>query len=121
MSLANIVLYGNLGRDPETRYTKAGAMFLEFSMAVTKRRNNEESTNWYRVTVWGKQAEALEGLAQGGALTKGASVIVLGDLTVRDYEKDGTPRYSLDVNANSVQLAGGRGKQAEADEDSLPF
>lgn len=120
MSVANITLLGNVGREPETKHTSTGKMNVVFSMAVSKKRGTEETTNWYRVTCWGKLAETMDGLAQGGALTKGAKVLVIGRLEARDYTAaDGTPKYSLDVDANDVQLVGGRGKQAE--EEPLPF
>ena len=82
MSLAHITLYGNLGRDAETRYTKSGTMNVSFSMAHSERRGEgEERTDWYRVTAWGKLAETLDRFAQDGSLIKGTPVVVLGRLT----------------------------------------
>src|SRR5690349_3098191 len=127
MSLAHITLYGNLGRDPETRYTKSGQMNVSFSMAVGTRRGQDEHTDWYRVTVWGKQAEIMDKFAQDGALAKGTPVVVLGRLSVSEYTSNGgEARYSLDVNADSVQLAGARGNGSASssasatDIDDLP-
>ena len=126
MSLAHITVMGNLGRDPETRFTKSGAMNVSFSMAVSNRRGTEEHTDWYRVTTWGKLAELMDGFAQDGTLAKGTPVLVLGRLTVSEYTgKDGSAKYSLDVNADNVQLAGARGARPDTTSatniDDLPF
>lgn len=113
--VSKITLVGNLGRDPETRYTPNGRMNVQFTMAVTRRRpdgsgNFQESTNWFRVTGWGRLAETLDKLTQQGALTKGKQVLVIGNFEARDYVgNDGQQRYSLDVNADDIQLLGSRG------------
>ena len=74
--IAKITLVGNLGRDPETRYTPNGKMNVTFTMAVSRRFNDQsgqqqERTNWYRVTAWGGLAETLDRMAQNGYLAKG--------------------------------------------------
>jgi single-strand DNA-binding protein len=124
MSLAQVTVMGNLGRDPETRYTNSGKMTVKFSVAHSYRVGSEESTDWYNVTAWGKLAETLDKLAQTGALGKGTQVLVIGRQQHRKYTaSDGSERYSLDVDANDVQLAGGRasaGPRAD-DEETLPF
>ena len=79
--IAKITLVGNLGRDPETRYTPNGKMNVTFTMAVSRRFNDQsgqqqERTNWYRVTAWGGLAESLDRLAQSGYLAKGKQVYV---------------------------------------------
>ena len=71
--IAKITLVGNLGRDPETRYTPNGKMNVTFTMAVSRRFNDQsgqqqERTNWYRVTAWGGLAENLDRMAQNGYL-----------------------------------------------------
>ena len=81
--VSKITLVGNLGRDPETRYTPNGRMNVQFTMAVTRRRpdgsgNFQETTNWFRVTGWGRLAETLDKLTQQGALAKGKQVLVIG-------------------------------------------
>ena len=73
--IAKITLVGNLGRDPETRYTPNGKMNVTFTMAVSRRFNDQsgqqqERTNWYRVTAWGGLAETLDRMAQNGYLAK---------------------------------------------------
>lgn len=115
---AKVMLVGNLGRDPETRYTPSGSMNVQFSMAVTRRRTDQggtvqENTTWYRVTGWGRLAETLDRLTQQGYLAKGKQVFVSGNLEQREFTgQDGQARTSLDVNADELQLLGGRGEGA---------
>jgi single-strand DNA-binding protein len=112
--IAKITLVGNLGRDPETRYTPNGKMNVQFTMAVSRRFNDQsgqqqERTNWYRVTAWGGLAESLDRLAQNGYLAKGKQVYVDGRLEPREYQdQQGQTRTSLDVTANELQLLGAR-------------
>jgi single-strand DNA-binding protein len=112
--IAKITLVGNLGRDPETRYTPNGKMNVQFTMAVSRRFNDQsgqqqERTNWYRVTAWGGLAESLDRLAQNGYLAKGKQVYVDGRLEPREYQdQQGQTRTSLDVTANELQLLGTR-------------
>ena len=112
--IAKITLVGNLGRDPETRYTPNGKMNVQFTMAVSRRFNDQsgqqqERTNWYRVTAWGGLAESLDRLAQNGYLAKGKQVYVDGRLEPREYQdQQGQTRLSLDVTANELQLLGSR-------------
>jgi single-strand DNA-binding protein len=112
--IAKITLVGNLGRDPETRYTPNGRMNVQFTMAVSRRFNDQsgqqqERTNWYRVTAWGGLAESLDRLAQNGYLAKGKQVYVDGRLEPREYQdQQGQTRISLDVTANELQLLGSR-------------
>ena len=114
MSLSNVILIGNLGRDPETRYTPTGKLNVQFSMAVSRRWNDQngqqqERTNWFRVTAWGRLAETLDNLGQQNAIRKGSQVYVFGRLEAREYQdQQGQTRTSLDVSANEVQLLGSR-------------
>lgn len=123
MSLAKITILGNMTRDGESKYTPAGAMNHEINVAVNTRRGQDESVAYYRCTAWGKLAEVLDGLRQNGALAKGQQVLVIGDLRPREYQdKQGQPRMSLDVVADTVQLVGGRGeRQADGADQSVPF
>ena len=113
-NLSKITLVGTLGRDPETRYPPNGVMNVTFTMAVNRRRPDgsggfQESTNWFRVTGWRRLAETVDKLTQQGALTKGKQVLVIGNFEARDYVgNDGQQRYSLDVNADEIQLLGPR-------------
>jgi single-strand DNA-binding protein len=112
--IAKITLVGNLGRDPETRYTPSGKMNVQFTMAVSRRFNDQsgqqqERTNWYRVTAWGGLAETLDRMAQSGYLVKGKQVYVDGRLEPREYQdQQGQTKTSLDVTANELQLLGSR-------------
>jgi single-strand DNA-binding protein len=118
-SVAQAILIGNLGRDPETRYTPNGAMNVSFTMATNRRWTDsngqpQENTTWFRVTVWGKLADTMNKLAEQGALTKGRSVFVSGNLEAREYtDRNGLSRTSLDVNAQEVRLLGGRGDEQD--------
>ncbi len=112
--IAKITLVGNLGRDPETRYTPNGTMNVRFTMAVSRRFNDQsgqqqERTTWFSVTAWGKLAETADRLAQSGYLAKGKQVFVDGRIESREYQdQQGQTRTSLDVTANELQLLGSR-------------
>ena len=122
------IVSGNLGRDPELRYTPQGNAVADFSLANNDKRGEEEVTTWFRVTVWGKQAESVS-----QHLTKGRKVIVQGRVSLDTFEKrDGTQGYSLVINASTVQfLPDGKGNfpgnekpvkvSADTDEDMIPF
>lgn len=106
-----VILIGNLGRDPELRYTQGGTAVCRLSVATTrnyfdKRKNDRvEETEWHRVTVWGQQGEHCERY-----LSKGRQVYVEGRLRTSSYEdKDGTKKYSTEIIADTVQFLGGRG------------
>jgi single-strand DNA-binding protein len=113
--VSKVILVGNLGRDPETRYTPNGTMNVQFTMAVTRRWTDQggqqqERTTWFRVTAWARLAETLDSLTQNGYLAKGRQVYVLGNLEAREYQdQQGQTRTSLDVRADEVQLLGSRG------------
>lgn len=117
---ATITIVGNLGRDPETRYTPNGRMNVALNVAVSHRFRDssgqqQDRTNWFRVTAWGTLAESLDRLAQNGWLAKGRQVYVAGRFEAREYTgNDGVQRTSLDINANEVQLVGSRGDNESA-------
>lgn len=114
MSLAKVTIIGNLGRDPETRYTPSGALNVQFSVAASRRwrdsqGQDQENTTWFRVTAWGRLAETMVTLTERGFLAKGRQVYVEGRIEAREYTgSDGQTRTSLDVNANEIQLLGNR-------------
>lgn len=115
MSFNKVIVVGNLGRDPELRYTPQGTPACTFSMATNERRKaaggeQQDVTTWFRVTLWGRQAETA---AQ--YLTKGRSVYVEGRLRVEEWtDKEGKTRHSLEVNASDVQfLDNGSGRNGE--------
>lgn len=118
-SVNKVILIGNLGRDPELRYTQSGQAVANFSLATTDRFSNregdrQERTEWHRVTVWGKTAE---NCAQ--YLNKGRSVYVEGRLQTREWEdKEGQKRRTTEVIAQTVQFLGGRGQGAGGPADA---
>ena len=102
MSLNQILLIGNAGRDAELRYTANGRAVANFSIAVNRRwmSNNEwqEETEWFNVSVWGQQAENI-----ANRVRRGARVFVDGRLSTREWtNQSGVTRTSLDVNAFRV-------------------
>lgn len=113
--LNRVMLFGNLGADPDLRVTPGGQAVLKLRLATNESyldRNNvrQERTEWHRVTVWGRRAEAL-----GKILQKGDSVFIEGRLQTSSYEKNGEKRYSTEVVANNILLPGrGRGEGAGA-------
>lgn len=114
MSLAKVTLVGNLGGDPETRYTPQGTMNVNFSIAVSRRFKDsggqeQERTTWFRVTAWGRLAETIDGLVQRGFVGKGRQVYVDGRIEAREWTtNEGEKRTSLDVTANEFQMLGSR-------------
>lgn len=105
-----VILIGNLGADPELRYTSGNQAVTELRLATSRKwrdKNNEwqEDTQWHRVVVWGKQAEQCKEY-----LSKGRQVFVEGRLQTRQWEdRDGNKRYTTEVVAQAVQFLGGRG------------
>jgi single-strand DNA-binding protein len=107
--LNRVMLLGNLGADPELRVTPGGQAVLKLRLATNETyldRNNvrQERTEWHRVTIWGRRAEAL-----GKILQKGDLLFVEGRLQTSSYEKNGEKRYSTEVVANNVVLPGAGG------------
>ncbi len=92
MSFNRIILVGNLGRDPELRYTPQGTPVCSFSMATNERRKDktgemQDQTTWFRVTLWGRQAETASQY-----LSKGRPVYIEGRLRVEEWtDRDGKP------------------------------
>jgi single-strand DNA-binding protein len=103
-----VILVGNLGADPEMRYTPSGAGVCEFRIATSeswtdKNNQRQERTEWHRVIVWGKRAEVC-----AKYLSKGRQVYVEGRIQTRTYDdKDGNKRYVTEIIANDVQFLGG--------------
>jgi len=116
MSFNKVILVGNLGRDPELRYTAQGIPVCTFSVATNERRKDktgemQDQTTWFRVTLWRQQAENASQY-----LTKGRPVYIEGRLRVEEYiDRDGKSRYSLEVTATDMHFIGGRGEEPMAD------
>jgi len=123
-----IILAGNLGRDPEMRYTPTGQAVTSFSVATNRRytNNNGESvkeTIWFRISAWGKMAETCNQY-----LKKGSKVLVEGRLTADPATggpriwtgQDGSPRASFEVSAQTVRFLSSRSETAEPGLGSAP-
>lgn len=102
MSFNRVILVGNLGRDPELRYTPQGDAVCSFSMATNEKLKGENVSTWFKVTLWRKTAEAA-----AKYLTKGTPVYIEGRLRVEEYQdREGKTRYSLEVNGTDMQFIG---------------
>jgi single-strand DNA-binding protein len=110
-SVNKVILIGNLGRDPEMRYTQGGTAVCTLNIATTRVYTNKsndrvEETEWHRVVVWSKQAESCNQY-----LSKGRQVYIEGRLQTRSYEdKEGVKKYSTEIIAEQVQFLGSRGE-----------
>jgi len=115
MSFNKIILVGNLGRDPELRYTAQGTPVCSFSMATNERRKDkngemQDQTTWFRITLWNRLAETASQYLQ-----KGKQVYIEGRLRVEEYvDRDGKPRHSLEVFATDMHFIGSRSDDASA-------
>ena len=115
MSFNKIILVGNLGRDPELRYTAQGTPVCSFSMATNERRKDrngemQDHTTWFKVTLWNRQAETASQYLQ-----KGRPVYIEGRLRVEEWtDRDGKPRHTLEVHATDMQFIGGGARSDEA-------
>ena len=107
-SVNKVILLGNLGRDPETRYTTGGDAVTNLNIATSeqwkdKSGEKQERTEWHRVVLFGRQAEIA-----GEYLKKGRSVYIEGRLQTRKYtDKDGVEKYSTEIVGDRMQLIGG--------------
>ena len=108
--LNKVQLIGNLGRDPELRYTKSGQAVANFTVATNESWTNksgerEERTEWHRVVAWARLAEI-----SGEYLSKGRQVYIEGRLQTREWEdKEGNKRYTTEIKADRMLMLGGRG------------
>lgn len=110
MSFNKIIVVGNLGRDPELRYTPQGTPVCSFTLATNEKRKDksgemQDQTTWFKITLWGRQAETASQY-----LAKGRPVYIEGRLRVEEWtDRDGKPRHTLEVNATDMQFIGGGG------------
>jgi len=110
MSFNKIIVVGNLGRDPELRYTPQGVAVCSFSMATNAKRRNksgelQDITTWFKITLWREKAETA-----AKYLTKGSTVYIEGRLRIEEWtDRDNNNRYTLDVQATDMQFIGSRG------------
>ena len=125
-ALNRVQIIGNLGKDPETRFTPSGRKVSTFSVGVSRRWKNQDGeaknvTDWFNVEAWGKLAEICENY-----LTKGRLVFVEGRLQTDRFEKDGETHYYTKVVAQNIQMLDKKPDEeepipAESDEEEYPF
>jgi single-strand DNA-binding protein len=129
-----VILVGNLGADPEVRYTAGGTAVCKFSLATSRRftgkdGQKQEKTEWHRIVAWSKLAEIC-----GQYLSKGKQVVIEGRIEYGSYEKDGVKHYTTDIVAENMQMLGGPGPGTRGEpeppfgppeggmpEDDIPF
>ena len=119
-SVNKAILIGNLGCDPELRFTKDGRPVANFTLATNERwrdkeGNNQERTEWHRIVFWGRLAEIA-----AEYLRKDSQIYVEGRIQTRKWQdKDGQDRWSTEIVGNEMQMLGGRGggQSAPADFD----
>jgi single-strand DNA-binding protein len=110
MSVNKVILIGNLGKDPELRFTSNGSAVAKFPIATSevwndRDGNKQERTEWHNIIVWGKQGESC-----GQYLAKGRQVFVEGSIRTRSYDdKTGTKRYVTEIVAQRIRFLGGGG------------
>lgn len=122
MSYQKIIVAGNLGRDPEMRYTPSGQAVTNLSIATNRRWTGadgqpQEETIWFRVSAWGKRAEICNQY-----LSKGSGVIIEGRLSPDRRtgepriwtDQQGTPRASYEITAENVTFFGGKGNETDS-------
>lgn len=118
MSFNRITIVGNLGRDPELRFTPQGTAVCNFTLATNEKKRDktgdlQDVTTWFRVTLWNKLAENASKY-----LTKGSQVYIEGRLRVEEWtDRDGKNRFTLEVQATDMQFIGSRGTS----DDSAAF
>jgi single-strand DNA-binding protein len=116
-----VILIGNLGKDPELRYTPNGQPVASFSLATTERWNDknnqkQEKTEWHNIVVWGKLAELTNQY-----LKKGRSAYIEGRITTRSWDdRDGNKKYRTEIVATQIQFLGGNQGGGDASAPAEP-
>lgn len=113
-SVNKVILIGNLGRDPELRYTPSGTPVANFTIATSDRRKTqdgqwEDQTEWHNLVCWGRRAEVA-----GEYLRKGSKVYIEGKLRTRSWEQDGQKRYRTEIWVDDFLMLDSRGAGPEA-------
>ena len=120
-SLNKVMLIGNLGKDPEVRYTASGQAVASFSLATSEKFKGktgewEERTEWHNITLWGKLAEIA-----GEYLSKGKTVYIEGRLQYRKWQdKNGNDRYTTDIVGDKMQMLSPKSERHAGDAGSQP-
>lgn len=111
-----VIIIGNLGRDPEIRYSQQGLAIVNFPVATSEQwtdKNSgerQEKTEWHRIIAFGKPAETLEKY-----LKKGSQIYIEGRLQTRTYDKEGQTHYITEIVANNFQFLGSRSDRGPGD------
>ena len=110
-----VILIGNLGRDPEMKYTPSGTAIVNFSIATTEKWTKDgqknEKTEWHKIVAWRRLAEIC-----GEYLKKGSQVYVEGKLQTRSWDdKEGNKKYTTEIVINQMQMLGSRGESNQQD------
>lgn len=119
MSVNKVILVGNVGKDPETRYLEGGAAVSKFPLAtseVYKNKNGEKITNteWHNIVLWRGLAEVAEKYVK-----KGTQLFIEGRIRTRSYsDKDGNTRYITEIIGDNMQLLGKRPDDTSGDDDT---
>ncbi len=120
-SVNKVILIGNLGSDPQVRFTPSGQAVANFNIATNeswkgKDGQDQEKTEWHKIVVWGKLAELC-----GEYLGKGRTVYVEGRLQTREWnDKEGNKRYTTEIVANSIQFLGSPGEKNKSYAEAKP-
>ena len=118
MSVNKVILVGNLGKDPDLRYTASGTAVCSFSVATAERFKDgqgqaKDKTEWHNVVAWRQLGEIC-----GKYLHKGKQVYIEGKIQARSYDdKDGNKRYITEIVADQMQMLGGRGDEGGGQRD----
>ena len=119
-ALNKVMLIGNLGANPEVRYTQGGKAVANFSIATNEKWTGkdgvaQEKTEWHKIVVWDKLAEIC-----GKYLTKGKQVYIEGKLQTREWEKDGVRHWSTEIVASQMVMLGSNGEERHAADEPTP-
>ena len=120
-SVNKAILIGNLGGDPELRFTPTGLAVCNFTIATTEKwrdkQTNEmkESTNWHRIVLWDKQAELAKQY-----LTKGSSVYIEGRIETRSWDDNGVKKYMTEIVGQRLEFLSKRGDQPTGEHEAPP-
>lgn len=121
-SVNKVIIIGNLGRDPETRYMPSGDAVTNFSIATTDKWKDKatgeqkEATEWHRINTFGKLAEIA-----GQYLKKGSQVYIEGSLRTRKWtDSNGQEKYSTEIKADSLQMLGGKPSDSQPQQSHAP-
>lgn len=114
-SVNKVIIIGNLGRDPEVRYTESGSAIANLNVATTFSWKDKgsgekrEETEWHRVSLFGRTAEVA-----GEYLRKGSQVYIEGRLRTRKWEKDRVERYTTEIVGEQLTMLGGKGDEGDS-------